>query len=304
MIRLVDEVLLRQKVQWDITVGIVARGGELYLTPYLDDPSSSLTRLTKPLHVAWGEPLVVAGLLPERAVDIQTVDDDAWNRVEARSGVWLACAASGTPADPLSDLMFVRADGTTEPIPRPDPEVQEQLAFHRELIAGTDEPEPLPELSDEGRAYAATLAAALADDVARNGPAGPLRRAVIRWFWEGDPAYLSFHVLGPYDEQPPPEDAWYPLEWANQEREFQRTDRVLARPDVTHAADALTATFPRDEAGEVDGYAHVTAVHELVAQLPAALAAAGIDLHERFAVSAAHFEGWGALDVLEDTAPP
>jgi hypothetical protein len=75
-------------------------------------------------------------------------------------------------------------------------------------------------------------------------------------------------------------------------------------PRSPGAAEALTATFPRDRDGEVDGYAHVPAVEELVVQLPAAFAAAGIDLHERFAVSAAHFEGWGALDVLEGTAPP
>jgi hypothetical protein len=298
------DVLLQQQVQWDITVGIVVRGGELYLTAHLDDPSPSLTRLTEPLHLAWGQPLVVAGRLPAGTVGVRSVDQDAWDSVEARSAVWLACAASGTPADPLSELVFVRADGTTEPIPPPDPEVREALTVQQELIAGTHQPEPLPEVSDEGRAYAATLAGALADDVARNGPSGPLRRAVIRWFWDGDPAYLTLHVLGADDEQPPPEDAWYPLEWANEEREIQRTDRVLARPEVTRAAEALTATFPRDRDGEVDGHAHVPAVDELVVQLPAAFAGAGIDLHERFAVSAAHFEGWGALDVLEATASP
>jgi hypothetical protein len=298
------DVLLQRQVQWDITVGIVARGGQLYVTPYLDDPSPSMTRLTEPLHLAWSQPLVVAGRLPAGTVGVRSVEEDAWDSVEARAGVWLACAAAGTPADPLSGLVFVRADGTTQPIPPPDPEVREALAVHLGLIAGTHQPEPLPELSDAGRAYAATLAGALADDVARNGPSGPLRRAVIRWFWDGDPAYLTLHVLGADDEQPPLEDAWYPLEWANEEREIQRTDRVLGRPEVISAAEALTATFPRDRHGEVDGYAHVTAVDELVVQLPAAFARAGIHLHERFAVSAAHFEGWGALDVLEGTASP
>ena len=298
------DVLLQQQVQWDITVAVVVRDGELYLTAHLDDPSHSLTRLTEPLHLVWGQPLVVAGRLPAGAVGVRSVEEGSWDSVEARSGVWLACAATGTPADPLSDLVFVRADGTTEPIPPPESEVRDALAFHQGLVTGTDQPEALPELSDEGRAYAATLAGALADDVARSGPSGPLRRAVIRWFWEGDPAYLTLHVLGADDEQPPAEDAWYPLEWANEEREIQRTDRVLARPEVTRAAEALTATFPRDRDGEVDGYAHVSAVEELVVQLPAAFAGAGIDLHERFAVSAAHFEGWGALGVLEGTATP
>jgi hypothetical protein len=298
------EVLLQQQVQWDITVGIVVRGGELYLTPYLGDPSPSLTRLTEPLQVAWGQPLVVAGQLPAGAVAVRALDDNAWNHIEARSGVWLACAVSGTPADPLSELLFVRADGSTESIPAPIAKVQETLTYHQRVLAGTYEPEPLPELTDAGRAYGVTVARALAEDVARHGPAAPLRRVVIRWFWDGDPSYLTLHVLGANDEQPPPEDAWYPLEWRNEEREFERTDRVLARPDVIRAAEVLTATFPRDGNGDVDGYAHLTAVHEIVRQLPTALSASGIHLEDRFAVSAAHFEGWGALDALEDTAAP
>jgi hypothetical protein len=301
---LVVEVLLERQVQWDITVGIVVRDGELYLTPYLGDPSAALTRLTAPLHVAWGQPIVVAGRLPPGAVAVRALDASAWDSVEARSGVWLACAASGKPADPLSELVFVRADGSTEPIPPPDAEAQQALAFHRSVLAGTYEPEPIPELTDAGRAYAATLARALAEDIAAAGPAAPLRRVVIRWFWDGDPSYLTLHVLGAGDDQPPPQDAWYPLEWANEERELERTDRVLARADVTQAAETLTASFPRDQNGAVDGYAHLSAVHELVRQLPAALSAIGIGLDQRFAVSAAHFEGWGALDVLEDTAAP
>ena len=136
------------------------------------------------------------------------------------------------------------------------------------------------------------------------GPSGALRRVVVRWFWNGDPLYLTLHVLGADDEQPQSRDAWYPLEWANVERELERTDRVLAQPDVIQTAGALTATFARDQDGEVDGYAHVPAVDQLVARLPPALADAGIVLGDRFAVSAAHFEGWGALDVLQGTAAP
>jgi hypothetical protein len=287
-------------VQWDITVGIVVRGGELYVTPYLDDPSPELTPLTGPLQVVWGSPLVLAGRLPVGAVDVRAVEE-GWSLVEARAGAWLACAERVKP-DPLRELEFVDADGHGVAIPAPDPDTQEALDSYQQGLAG--EPEPLPALNDEGRAYASTIARILADDVARHGPAGPLRRVVIRWFWNGDPEYLTLHVLGAHDEQPPPEDAWYPLEWADEEREFERTDRVLAHPAVVDAAAVLAATFPHDRDGEVDGYAHVTAVHELVAQLPAALSAAGVELGDRFAVSAAHFEGWGARGVLEATARP
>jgi hypothetical protein len=86
---------------------------------------------------------------------------------------------------------------------------------------------------------------------------------------------------------------------------LERSDRVLGRPEVVAAAETLAATFPRDDDGEADnGYAHVTAVYEIVVQLPAALPAAGVGLDARFAASAAHFDGWGALDVLEETASP
>ena len=148
------------------------------------------------------------------------------------------------------------------------------------------------------------MAGAIARDAVEHGPAGPLRRIVVRWFWSGDPAYLTIHVLGDGDEQPAPDDAWFPLEWRNDEREFERTDRVLERPEVQRAAETLVATFPRDANGEVDAEAHLPAVFEIVRLLPAALAAAGLELADRFAVSAAHFEGWGALDGIEGFASP
>jgi hypothetical protein len=277
-------------VQWDVEIGVVLSDGELYFTRYLGDPSPELTPLTEPMHMAWSDPLVLVGRLPAGTVGVRAFDQDMWDSVEVNSGVWLASTAQGDDVDPLGDLEFTRSDGTSEPI---SPDAAEDPAT-----------EPLPPVSDEGRAYATVVASALAEDVVRHGPPGPLRRTVIRWFWDGDPAYLTLHVLGAGDEQPPREDAWSPLEWANHAREFERTDRVLARPDVTRAAETLSATFPRDADGEVDGYAHVPAVEELVTRLPAALAAAGIELSDRFAVSAAHFEGWGVLDVLRGTAPP
>lgn len=166
--------------------------------------------------------------------------------------------------------------------------------------------EPLAPLTAEGGAYAAALAAALADDVAAHPPRGPLRRIVLRWFWEGDPLYLTLHVLADGDDQPPSDDAWYPLEWANADREFDRTNRVLADPALVAAAEALAATFTHDEEldGPQDGMAHVPGVFSAAALMPAALRARDVPLSPRFAVSASHFEGWGMRGVLEELASP
>jgi hypothetical protein len=271
------DVLLERQVQWDIRVGIVARGGELLVTPYLDDPDPSLERLDGPAQIVWRTPLVFAGVLPEGVVGVEASSGD----VLVQAPVWLAEAA-------IEDLAFVRADGSREPVP--EPPAADEL--------------PDAELTDEGRAYAALVADAIARDVVEHGPAGPPRRVVVRWFWSGDPAYLTIHVLGDRDEQPAPDDAWYPLEWPNAERELERTDRVLERPEIQRAAETLTATFPRDADGEVDGEAHLPAVFEIVRLVPAALTAAGLALADRFAVSAAHFEGWGALDGIQAFASP
>jgi hypothetical protein len=266
------DVLLQLQVQWDIRIGIVARDGTFLVTPYLDDPEAAFEPLDAPVQLVWRTPLVVAGVLPDGVVAVETRD----GRAQADSGVWLAEAAP-------EDLWFVRADGTREPVPALPPE-----------------PEPTQaQLTAAGRAYAAVVAEAIAADVAAHGPSGPLRRLVVRWFWSGDPAYLTIHVLSDGDPQPAPEDAWYPLEWANEERELERTDRILERPEVVRAAAALSATFEDD-----DDEAHVPAVEAIIAGLPAALRAAGIELADRFAASAAHFEGWGALDVLIGLAPP
>ena len=261
------DVLLERQVQWDIKVGVVARGGVFLVTPYLDDPDPSFERLDGPTRLVWRTPPVFAGVLPEGVVGVEARSGD----VLVHAPVWLAEAA-------IEDLVFVRADGTREPVPPPPP------------LEGL----PDAELNDEGRAYAALVADTIARDVVEHGPAAPLRRIVVRWFWSGEPAYLTIHVLGDGDEQPAPDDAWFPLEWANVERELERTDRVLERPEIQRAAETLTATFPRSADGEVDGEAHLPAVFEIVRLLPAALTAAGLALADRFAASAAHFEGWGA----------
>ena len=257
------ERLLREQVQWDITVAVGRDEGELRFSPYAGGPMPDREPLTELVHVAWSEPLVLVGRLPDGVVEVRGG--------RAAGGAWLA--VGGPPA-------FVFAYGRTELVelpPEPPPPV---------LV--------LPEPTPEGYAYAGVLAAALAHDAAAHPPPGDVVRAVVRWFWEGDPLYLTLHLLGTGDPQPGGDDAWYPLEWDNEEREFERTDRVLARPDVQRAGDELAATFEGDDIGE----AHLPAVIETVRRLPAALAARGLPLAEAFGAAAAHFEGWG----FEDTA--
>ncbi len=104
------DVLLDRQVQWDIKVGIVVRGGELLVTPYLDDPDPSFERLDGPAQRVWRAPLVFAGVLPEGVVDVAARSGD----VLVRAPVWLAEAA-------IEDLVFVRTDGTREPVPPPPP---------------------------------------------------------------------------------------------------------------------------------------------------------------------------------------
>jgi hypothetical protein len=164
---------------------------------------------------------------------------------------------------------------------------------------------PTDEPGDLGRRYGDALATALAADLATHPVEGSLLRVVIRWFWEGDPAYLTLHALGVAYEQPAdPEDGWYPLEWPNSDREFARTDRVLADPALQQAASALHDSFEIDEEldGPVDGLAHVPAVYHALRQLPEQLDAAGVRRDPHFAAAAAHFEGWGCLHALEHTA--
>lgn len=173
------------------------------------------------------------------------------------------------------------------------------------MLPSVDDIIPTDEPGDLGRRYGDALAAALAADLATHPVEGPLRRVVIRWFWEGDPAYLTLHALGAADEQPAdPGDEWYPLEWPDSDREFARTDRVLADPTLQQAASALHQSFEVDEdvGVPVDGLAHVPGVYHALRRLPEHLDAAGVRRETQFAAAAAHFEGWGCLHALEHTA--
>jgi hypothetical protein len=160
-------------------------------------------------------------------------------------------------------------------------------------------------VTSEEQEYAASFARAIAEDVSAHPPAGPLVRVVIRWFEEDDPLYFTVHVLGSDDRADvPPEDAWYPLEWPNVDQEMERTDRLAEHSAVRQAGEALRTAYEAgtSEHAEDGDWAPSQATVEVVRRLPDELQAAGVRLDEEFAASAAHFEGWGALAVLQEVA--
>jgi hypothetical protein len=162
-------------------------------------------------------------------------------------------------------------------------------------------------VTPEENEYAGALARAIAEDVAAHPPGGDLVRVVLRWFEQDDPLYFTVHALGTEEAgELPTEDAWLPLEWPNADAEMERSDRLTEHPDVQRTGEALKATYePASEDEEAEGeWGPSPATVEVVRRLPEALAAAGVTLADDFAASAAHFEGWGALAVLEEVADP
>ena len=167
-----------------------------------------------------------------------------------------------------------------------------------------------PATAEEER-FAVAFGQALAEDVRKHGPAKRLVRAVIRWIDPADPLAFTVHVLAAEDRaQVPPRDAWYPLEWPNVDDELKRTDRLGSHAGVRREGRSLANRYEKDPAmqGDVQGWGEgpspSPAVIETVRHLPDALRAAGVELDDEFAVSAAHFEGYGALAVLKATAYP
>ena len=158
---------------------------------------------------------------------------------------------------------------------------------------------------DDQERFGQVLAQAIAEDVVANPPNGPVLRVVIRWFESIDPIYFTVHVLGADDEgQIRPQDSWYPLEWHGVGDEMVRTDRLRERADVQAAAAPITSDdYDEDEEDEGEDGLAPRAIIAAVKAVPEALRTAGIELDPRFAVSAAHFEGHGALATLEATAP-
>jgi hypothetical protein len=162
-------------------------------------------------------------------------------------------------------------------------------------------------VTPEEDAYAAAFARAIAEDIAAHPPGGDLVRVVLRWFEQDDPLYFTVHALGAEEAgEVPGEDAWLPLEWPNVDAEMERSDRLSEHPDVQQTGEALKATYePAAEDEQPEGeWGPSPATVEVVRRVPDALAAAGVGRADDFAASAAHFEGWGALAVLEEVADP
>lgn len=165
--------------------------------------------------------------------------------------------------------------------------------------------------------FAARLSAAIAADVAAHPPNGALQRLVLRWHVQDDPMYFTLHALGTGDglEAASGDEAWAPLEWAECDREFERTDRVIGTDGLAASSEALAAIYEqqideildRQEAGEVielgPGGDVSRAILETVGLLPEALRKAGVSLDPAFAAIAQDFEGCGAFEVLQLTAP-
>ena len=183
--------------------------------------------------------------------------------------------------------------------------------------AAREPPAELPErpaarpLTSAEKQFASAFAAALARDVRRHGPGEPLVRAVVRWHEPTDPLYFTVHVLTSRQRrQVRPADAWYPLEWPNVDAEMERTDRLNRDAAIRRTGRRLAARYQRDPdvqdeiEGWGDGLSPSPVIVEIVRRVPEALRDAGVDVHDELAVSAAHFEGYGALPVLRATAQP
>ena len=166
----------------------------------------------------------------------------------------------------------------------------------------------------EEQQFADAFARAVAEDVRAHPAGGPLVRLVVRWEEETEPMHFTVHALGADEaDEVPAEDAWYPLEWPNLDHEMERGDRLADDPLLQRAADELKTQYAdRDDHGEEDddaaagewGSGASPAIVEAVRALPDALRDAGVALDEEFVATASHFEGWGALKVLEETADP
>jgi len=147
--------------------------------------------------------------------------------------------------------------------------------------------------------YADALAGSIAASLERDPVRGDLSRIVIRWF-EG-PDYLTIHALGTEDEcDVPNEDAWYPLEWPNEEHEIDRVEGVMRDEALTVAVEALAA-----ELGD-EGWSWDEQPQPLIAaaqRVRQAIEARPLATASYFAVGVSHFEGWGPEDSVPRSNP-
>jgi hypothetical protein len=106
-------------------------------------------------------------------------------------------------------------------------------------------------MSDPEMAFVEAFLRALVDDLVERPVPGQLCRVVIRWHQAAEPGHFTVHALGTEDDTDDI-DPWDPLSWDNEDREFERTDRVQAQHSVTEAAASLAAAY-HDLPDLVDG---------------------------------------------------
>jgi hypothetical protein len=138
----------------------------------------------------------------------------------------------------------------------------------------------------------------------QNPVPGRLARVVVRWFQNADPLYLTIHALGTDEESGLEDgDAWYPLEWPNVDREIERWDRIVADPAVQAAGHAVADEYAELDDMDAGEWRASPALIEVARRAPEALRAAGVEAADHMLVLAAHFEGGGALRVLQEIRP-
>jgi hypothetical protein len=147
--------------------------------------------------------------------------------------------------------------------------------------------------------YADALADAIAESLRRDRVPGDLSRLIIRWF-EG-PGYLTIHALATSEEgDVANEDAWYPLEWPNEEREIDRVDGVMEDEALASAVEELAAELDEDGWSWDEQPAALIGAAQKLRDL---LESGGIPTAPHFAVGISHFEGWGSADSVPRANP-
>lgn len=154
-------------------------------------------------------------------------------------------------------------------------------------------------MTPEEEAFASTLTAVIAADVAANPANGTLVRVILRWFEWRSPEYLTLHVLGTEDDDQ--DEPWAPLEWDNGDDQLQRTNRIVNHPDVVRTAAALQPQY-EDRDDIPAEHPPSPAIRAVVARLPSTLA--HLKRVPHFAVVASHFEQYGMLVSLQEANPP
>ena len=151
----------------------------------------------------------------------------------------------------------------------------------------------------EEEVFVDALTRAIVADIGAHPPNGTLVRVILRWFEWRSPKYLTLHVLGTADDDEG--EPWAPLEWSNLDDELERTERVVAHPDVVETS-AVLGTIYETVDDVPPEHPPSPAIREVVRRLPEALIAVPRVPH--FAAVASHFEQYGMYASLQAANPP